>query len=189
MINVSIFYSALLLVLAALLELLVILTNMFKNQDNDKEIRDKNLKFSQIPIACLMAMGALVGFVSSIIDIVNFRLAWMVNEVNGTYEITFQFQAISSQLYVIVDTLFILYIFYTMTKYLKQVTYRKYPGVQEGFCFHGERGYDILFFPFIFPHVYFFFMFIPIFFGVSLLLVALSWIPVGAISYVFLKNR
>ena len=136
-----------------------------------------------------MAMGSLVWLVSTILNIVNFRLAWIVNEVNGKYDMTFQFQAINSNWYVIADTLFILFILYAMIKYLKRVNYRKYPGTKEGFYFSGETGFDILFIPFIFPHVYLFFMLVPIFFGVSLLLVALSWIPAGVISYVFFKNR
>ena len=185
MIEVSTFYSALLLALAVFLELFVRISDMFKAQDTDKEISEKNKKFSSIPFVCLMAMGAIVLLISTIFNIVNFRLAWIVNEINGKYELSFQFLEISNQWYVMADTLFILFVFYAMIKYIKQVKYRKYQYTQEGFYINGKSNFDILFV----PYVYIFILLIPIFFGVSLILIALSWIPSGAIAYVFLKNR
>lgn len=187
--DIPTFYSALLFVLAVILELCVLLTDIFKTQDKDKEIRDKNRKFSSIPFICLAAMSGIVWLMSSIADIVNFRVAWIVNELNGKYEINFKPMIVSNEYHALFDTLFILFIFYAMVIYLRRVNYRRYPGHEEGFYFNGERSLDVCFLPFAFPHIYIFFMLIPLGFGISMLLVALSWIPCGAISYVFWKNR
>ena len=184
--NVSQFYSALLFLFAIVLEALVHLT--LKTQNEDKTIREKNKMFTHVPFISLSAMSGLVLLASSITDIINFRLAWIVKELNGKYEISFEPMIVTNEYYVLLDFLFILLIFYAMLKFSRSFKYRKYPYHQEGFYLDASRQTDILLMGFVYPSIYIFYMLGFFGIGISLLLVIFSLIPCSLISYVFWKN-
>ena len=129
--NVSQFYTALLFLFALVIQALVYLS--VRTKDEDKIIREKNRMFSYIPFISLSVMSGLVLLVGSIADVINFRLAWIVKELNGKYEINFEPMIVSNEYYVLLDFLFILFIFYAMLKFSRRFKYRKYPHHQEGF--------------------------------------------------------
>jgi lysylphosphatidylglycerol synthetase-like protein (DUF2156 family) len=187
--DVSTFYSALLFVFAVLLEFILILHNFHGTKENGGTIEYKNMKFSIIPFMSLATMCAIIWLVGSFSNIINFRLAWIVNEIDSTYELSFKPMIISNQLYVLIDAIFIIFIFYAMLKYSRRVRYRKYQGDEEGYYFDAERQSDFLLIGFAHPQLYVFYLFLFWGIGISMLLVILSCIPCVAISYAFRKNR
>jgi hypothetical protein len=187
--DVSQFYSASLLLLGLLLELLIYLSS--KVQEEDKTIKEKNKMFSHIPSFSLFAMSGLILLINSFINIINFRLVWIVSMSNfgESYIINFTSMVISSEFYIFIDLLFILLIFYMMFRFQTRFKYKKFPYNQDGFYLDGSNRTDFFLIGFVYPQIYIIYALGFCIAGISVLLIIFSFIPCGLISYIYRKHK